>query len=362
MDGNIVNLGINDIGLTIDIERTNNNISMVSFDDINEREIYGIMISSCESLIHGLIEVLQIMKLSRNVKQDPHLIVMFWYFGNQYRNNTQKAQIFLDQILDIILTELKDISYFNIYQIKIMPLWNDDNVYIPEGYLKDKYNGFKGEYSKWRISFNKLLFYGLYEQFTKIIALDNDLLFMDSIQELFDIKEQSFAVQTGSKHINGGVGVIIPSVHVFNIIKDRLLDVIQSNDSDRINTYFEYSEQSFLNMIFTENSMLNVLNSKWNMIFRECYRLNKIGINNIKIWHFTTSPKPWKMYTFDKINNKYVINEQFWYVKKDMNNKNNGPCLRIIYQKWLQFYNTIHNELDSIQKMLNKIDGPMCSN
>ena len=323
----------------------NNDSNNNNNNNVNRKEIYSIMVSSCESFIPAIIQLLQLMKYNDN-----HLIIIWWYY-KEY--NQTKHDIQLKMLYKYICNEFKSLKYFDANKFEILPLILNKSIYIPDYWLKNHWNERKF-YGSWKIAFNKINFYGYYNRFNKIISLDNDLFFVEPINDIFNINKQSFVRQTGRDFINGGVSVIIPSKSIFDKIVNKITYIIDSYNKTLLNKYFGTAEQTFLEEFLKENNLLNIMNHKWNSNFADCNKVNG-SYKDIHIWHWSPSPKPWTMVIYNNTLNKWILNNNIGFIRKILN-RNNDNCLVVIINKWLMFYNSIYNYLNiTNQYCLNSI-------
>eukprot|EP01113_Clastostelium_recurvatum_P034201 TRINITY_DN460_c0_g2_i3.p1 TRINITY_DN460_c0_g2~~TRINITY_DN460_c0_g2_i3.p1 ORF type:complete len:454 (-),score=113.91 TRINITY_DN460_c0_g2_i3:72-1337(-) len=193
-----------------------------------------------------------------------------------------------------------------------------DPVPIPEGA--------QFENPRWSIAWNKLRAW-TFEEFTRLVFLDSDMMVRADITEMLSFPEFSTAPgqdEPCETHhgINGGVLVFAPNKTVYN----QLIEFSTSFPS-----HWRAAEQELLGHFYLTlyRHRFHLISGLYNISLRTCKCLKPIVFtDHVKIIHFYSGPKPWDH------------TAQIW---ADPNLPDlEAPCIAEIILQW---YNTLERGL-----------------
>lgn len=178
------------------------------------------------------------------------------------------------------------------------------------------------EYFHWSNTFDKLFIFRLI-QFKKIVFLDSDMMIVNNIDHLFEMKHMSAVVSDRINdatccELNSGLMVIDPKIEMFSQMRGLIQDILVKNknfgDQDIIRLYFhDWKNCKELEL----DDGYNMYYSDINTFIQQGYNLT--GSKKIYVIHFVGAKKPWnysirKIYRTLKCFNKYFFLKYLYFI------------------------------------------------
>lgn len=178
------------------------------------------------------------------------------------------------------------------------------------------------EYLHWSNTFDKLFIFELI-QFKKIIFLDSDMMIVNNIDHLFEMKHMSAVVSDRINdatccELNSGLIVIEPQIEMLNQMKGLIQDVSikfkNFGDQDIIRLYYhDWKNKSELKL----DDGYNMYYPDIDTFIQQGYSLS--GDKKIYVIHFVGAKKPWnysikKIYRTLKSFNKYFFLKYLYFL------------------------------------------------
>lgn len=214
----------------------------------------------------------------------------------------------IDKSIDKILQQ-KDINYIRLTDT-----------------IEETKNNKDPEYLHWSNTFDKLFIFELI-QFKKIVFIDSDMMIVNNIDHLFEMKHMSAVMSDRINdptccQLNSGLIVLEPQIGILNQMKGLIQDVSIK--------YQNFGDQDIIRLYFQDwkNSHELKLDNGYNMYYSDTknfiqqgYSLS--GAKKIYVIHFVGAKKPWnysikKVYRTLKCFNKYFLLKYlyFLYIQK----------------------------------------------